>query len=241
MYLFDYSIEEELSRKTNSLSYLLCEVVEMHEAKKWYIDQKISRTLAALEKNGFQTFFAPLGKDALEKVLTLIPPRAKVGIGGSVTVREIGLIEALSARGNPVFHHWQKGISSEEITTIMKQELNSDVFITSSNAVTEDGKLVNTDQTGNRVASMIFGPQKVIVIAGINKIVRDVTEGIQRIKNVATPMNSKRLGQKTPCATIGTCTECDAPDKSCRVTTIIEKKPIKTDIIVILVGEELGF
>jgi hypothetical protein len=217
------------------------EVVEMHEAKKWYIDQKISRALAALEKNGFQTFFASSGKAALEKVLTLIPPEAKVGIGGSVTIREIGLIDALLARGNQVFHHWQKGISSEEVTAIMKQELNSDIFIASSNAVTEDGKLVNADQTGNRVASMIFGPQKVIVIAGINKIVRDVAEGIQRIKNVATPMNSKRLGQKTSCAMTGKCTECDAPDKPCRVTTIIEKKPIKTDITVILVGEELGF
>lgn len=214
---------------------------ELHEVKKWYIDQKISRTLTALKRNGFKTFFVASRKDALEKLLTLIPSEAKVGIGGSVTIREIGLVDALLARGNRVFHHWQEGLSSEEVTTIMKQELNSDIFITSSNAVTEDGKLVNVDQTGNRVASMIFGPPKVIVIAGINKIVRDVAEGIQRIKNVATPMNTKRLGQKTPCAITGACTECDVPERACRITTIIEKKPVRTDVTVILVGEELGF
>jgi hypothetical protein len=123
----------------------------------------------------------------------------------------------------------------------MREELNSDVYLASSNAVTEDGRLINIDMTGNRVVAMIFGPPKVILVVGVNKIVKDVDEGIKRVKNVATPMNARRLGLKVPCASTGVCTNCDAEDRLCRVTTIIEKRPSRSDISVILVGEELGF
>jgi len=211
----------------------------MREAETWYKNQRIQRTLAALEKNGFQTFFARTRGEALEKVLSLIPSNAKVGIGGSVTLREINLIDALTARGNVMFQHWQQ--PEENVATVMREQLNSDVFLASSNAVTEDGKLVNIDKAGNRVAAMIFGPQKVVLVVGVNKIVRDVDEGIQRARNVAAPMNARRREDKTPCATTGVCTDCDAPDRVCHVVTIMEKKPSRSDITVILVGEELGF
>lgn len=211
----------------------------MHEAKTWFTDQKIQRTLAALKKNGFQTFFMLTRGEALDKALSLIPPKAEVGIGGSVTLREIGLIDALTARGNTVFQHWLQ--PEEKVPTIMRKQLNSDVFLASSNAVTEDGKLINIDKAGNRVAAMIFGPQKVILVIGINKIVKDLGEGILRARNVAAPMNARRRGDKAPCATTGICTDCEAPDRLCRVMTIMEKKPSRTDLTVILVGEELGF
>lgn len=214
-------------------------VKTMREIKTWYSGQKIKRTLAALEKNGFQTFFAPTKSEALEMVLSLIPSNATVGIGGSVTLREINLINALTARGNTIFQHWHQ--PKEKVATIMRKELNADVFLASSNAVTEDGKLINIDGTGNRVAAMIFGPQRVILVVGMNKIVKDVDEGIKRAKNVAAPMNARRLGYKTPCADTGVCTDCDAQDRVCRVITIMEKKPDRSDVSVILVGEELGF
>lgn len=211
----------------------------MREVKRWYTNQMIQRTLAALEKNGFQTFFAPTTNEALEKVLSLIPSNAKVGIGGSNTLREINLIDALTARGNTMFEHWQQ--PEENVVTIMREQLNSDVFVASSNAVTEDGKLINIDKAGNRVAAMIFGPKKVILVVGVNKIVKDVDEGIKRAKNVAAAMNARRRGDKTPCAITGVCTDCDAQDRVCRVITIMEKKPSRSDISVILVCEELGF
>ena len=211
----------------------------MHEVKTWFTDQRIQRTLAALEKNGFQTFFVPTKDKVLDKVLSLIPSNANVGIGGSVTIREINLIDALTARGNTVFEHWLQ--PEENVTIIMRKQLTSDVFVASSNAVTEDGKLINIDKAGNRVASMIFGPKRVLLVIGINKIVKDLDEGIRRLRNVAAPMNAKRRGDKTPCAITGMCTDCETPDRVCRIITIIEKIPSRTDMTVILVGEELGF
>jgi L-lactate utilization protein LutB len=211
----------------------------LHQAKKWFDDQRVQRTLTALQKNGFSVFFAPTKDEALQKVLSLIPSNANVGIGGSVTVREINLIEALNKRGNIVFEHWSQ--PEENISTIMRKQLTSDVFVASSNAVTEDGKLVNIDKAGNRVAAMIFGPKRVILVIGINKIVKDLKEGIRRLRNAAAPMNAKRRGDKTPCAITGICTDCETPDRLCRVITIMEKKPSRADITLILVGEELGF
>lgn len=215
-------------------------MTSLYEAKSWYLSVKAQKTLEALRKNGFQTVFAHTKQEALEKALAIIPPDAKVGIGGSVTIREIGLAEALVERGNAVVQHWEKepGLDAK---TVMRMELSSDIFLASSNAITEDGKLINIDGTGNRVGAMVFGPEKVLIIAGINKIVRDVGEGIRRVKNVAAPMNAKRLNKKTPCVRTGVCTECDAPDRICRITTIMERKPTRTEVIVMLVGEELGF
>jgi hypothetical protein len=118
---------------------------------------------------------------------------------------------------------------------------NSDVLLTSTNAITETGQLVNIDHAGQRVAAMIFGPKKVIIIAGINKIVRDVDEALKRVKNVAAPMNAKRLNMNVPCAVTGTCTDCDSQDRMCNVTTIIERKPVHTRVIVMLLREELGY
>lgn len=119
--------------------------------------------------------------------------------------------------------------------------LNSDVLLTSTNAVTETGHLVNTDHAGQRVAAMIFGPEKVVIVAGVNKIVRDLDEALERIKNTAAPMNARRLNINVPCTVTGTCSNCSSQDRICNVTTIIERKPVHTDVAVILLGEELGY
>lgn len=214
----------------------------MREEKKWFSDHLIQRTVKALESNGFKTVLASDKNEALKEVLQLVPEKAKVGIGGSVTVREVDLISELSKRGNDVLENWSRKVTPEEDMAIRKGHLTCDVFITSSNAITEDGKLVNIDGMGNRVASMIFGPKKVIVIAGINKIVKDIHAGIERIRHTATPMNVKRMGGTTPCV-IDVCDleKCQPPNRHCHVITIIEKIPIKTDTTIILVKEELGF
>ncbi|MEM3137804.1 MAG: LUD domain-containing protein, partial [Thermofilaceae archaeon] len=111
----------------------------------------------------------------------------------------------------------------------------------SVNAVTMDGKLISIDGVGNRVAAMIFGPKRVIVVAGKNKLVRDVKEGLWRAKNIAAVMNCKRLKLKTPCVKLDRCLDCSSPERACNITVIVERKPSLTDFHVILVNEDLGF
>jgi hypothetical protein len=205
----------------------------------------LSVTKDALECNGFKVVAVSSKEDAVDKVLGLVPLGAKVGVGGSVTIRELGLIEALTRRGNSVVHHWLPNKPSSHWLPFMMEAHNSDVFLCSSNAITEDGKLVNIDSTGNRVASMIFGPKKVIVVAGKNKIVKDVDEGLKRLKNVAGPLNAKRHNLvELPCVTTGVCADCNSPERICRVVTIMERAPNRVrepNITVVLVAEKLGF
>jgi len=203
----------------------------------------IDLTLSNLKKNGFDARSLHSKEEALKTLLGMIPVDANVGVGGSVTVREIGLIEALLKRGTPVADHWRSDLTQAEKRDIRRSQLTCDVFVSSTNAVTIDGKLVNADGTGNRVASMIFGPRKVIIIAGANKIVKGIDEAIVRIRELAAPMNAKRLNSKSLCGTTGLCTEekCDSPDRLCNVITILERRPNETETTVLLVNENLGY
>lgn len=207
--------------------------------------KRLSRARRALENHGFKVFIASTKKDAVVKVLELIPTDARVGVGGSVTIRELGLMKALTERGNRVVHHWQPDVAVKDWLPYMIEAHNSDVFLCSSNAVTEDGKLVNIDSTGNRVASMIFGPGRVIVVAGRNKIVRVVDAGLKRLRSVAGPLNAKRHNLvELPCVKTGVCTDCDSPMRICRVITIMERAPNRVrepHMTVVLVDEDLGF
>lgn len=208
-------------------------------------DNRLSRTKMALERNDFEVIMASARNDAVQKVLAPIPADAKVGVGGSMTIRELGLMEALTERGNRFVHHWLPDISVRDWLPFMREAHNSDVFLCSSNAVTEDGELVNVDSTGNRVASMIFGPDKVIVVAGRNKIVRNMDEVLKRLKEVAGPLNTKRhnIGE-LPCVKTRVCEECDSPKRICRVITILERDPNRireSRITVVLLDEDLGF
>lgn len=216
----------------------------MIDGIRWYQEKKVARAIAALKENGFKTFHVPTKDDAVSRILDSIPSGALVGLGGSVTLREMNLPEILKDHGHKVADHWEaskRGASADEVMEIRRQHINSDVFITSTNAVTEKGELINIDGGGQRVAAMIFGPEKVIVVAGVNKIVRDVEEAIWRARNVAAPINAKRLNKKTPCAVSGVCSDCDSNDRICNATTIIHRKLSNTDMIIIIVGEDLGY
>jgi len=127
------------------------------------------------------------------------------------------------------------------VMEVRRAHINSDVFITSTNAVTETGELVNIDGTGQRVAAMIFGPGRVVVVAGVNKITGDLEEGLWRASNVAAPMNARRLRSETPCVETGECDDCVAPGRICGITTIIHRRPSRTPFTVVLVGEKLGY
>jgi L-lactate utilization protein LutB len=215
--------------------------VKMSYIRQWHMMTAVQRSLEALEKNGFTTLYASTKEQASREILRLIPADAVVGVGGSVTVRELGLVDALIARGNTVAQHWGTDLTPEERMDARRRQLTSDVFLTSSNAITEGGQLVNVDGGGQRVAAMIFGPKRVIVVAGVNKIVKDVDAAVRRIKEVAAPMNAKRLNRKTPCAETGVCSDCESPERICSVTTIFDRRPSLTDVTVVIVGEELGY
>lgn len=214
------------------------EMVRM-KVKRQYFKMLGNNIIKSLEKNGFKAQVVPSKKEALEKVLGMISKNEVVGIGGSVTLRQIGLVEALKERGNVVHAHWET--QPQKRPEVRKKEITSDVFVSSTNALTMDGKLVNIDGVGNRVTAMIYGPKKVIVVTGLNKIVDNLEAAITRIKMVACSQNAMRLGRDVPCALTGKCADCDSPERMCNVTTIIEKKPAETDMHIILVEEELGY
>jgi len=141
-------------------------------------------------------------------------------------------------RGNTVYWHWK----AEDKSAALRDAASSKVYITSTNAVTEDGKLVNKDGTGNRVSSMFYGHERVYIVAGKNKIVRNYGDAIYRIEHTAAPMNAKRLNLTTPCVYTGVCSDCDSPQRICNVETVINKKPGGVGKIVIyLVNEDLGY
>jgi len=211
------------------------------DIKKDIYAKRCQLGIKALKNNGFDAEYADNSKEALKKALSMIPKEATVGISGTVTIREIGLVDALEKQGNTIYTDWNHGLEVEEKLRIRRAGMNSDVYLTSSNAITLNGQLVNIDGTGNRVAAMIFGPKKVIIIAGANKIVDNLDDAFARIKNIACPLNGRRLGLNIPCATAGKCTNCNSPQRMCKVSVVIDKKPHLSDIYIILVGEPLGY
>ncbi len=203
------------------------------------VNQEIETVLKSLKTNRFTPVeFVATAEAAAKLVLDMVPLNAKVGVAGSVTVRQIGLVKQLRARGNKIIDITSP--SKFPPAELARRTLRSDILLSSSNAITLDGKLVNIDGIGNRVASMIFGPKKVILIISMNKLTRDVTEAIDRIKYIIAPYHAMIKGQKTPCAIDGLCTDCKSPERICNVTTIIEKRPSETDMAIVLVGEDLG-
>jgi len=202
--------------------------------------QRGKKAVEALNKNGFESKYISDGKTACAEILNLIPKDAKVGVGGSMTMRQIGVMDTLEKKGNVIYDHWKPGLSPEDVLKIRRAHLTCDVFLTSANAVTMEGMLVSTDGAGNRVGAMMFGPGKVIVVAGVNKVVNDLHSAFRRIKEVATPQVVKDMGLEIPCAVTGFCSDCNSPMRACRATVILERKPFFSDIHVLIVGD-LGF
>lgn len=203
------------------------------------MQESVKKTIESLGKNGIKATYFDDSGSAVKYLLENIDNNEKVGIGGSMTVKSLGIPELLIDRGNKVFFHWLES-TPEGMDNARRNAEQADVYISSTNALTEEGQLVNTDGVGNRVASMIFGPKKVYVLCGVNKLTKNLDAALQRIKDNAYK-NARRLKLDTPCAVNEKCSDCRSPQRMCSVTTIVNRKPTKTDLEVILVGEELGF
>lgn len=195
-----------------------------------------------LQKRRMAGSFAPTGKDALNMVVSMIPEGSSIYRCGSMTLVELGIIDALYAiPGVTIYDSYREGLTREESMEQRRQGLLADFMVTSSNALTVDGQLVNLDGMGNRVAGMIFGPKKVILVVGMNKIVKDVEEAKSRVKHHAAPMNSFRLNLDNPCRETLLCSDCKSPTRICNVWSIIQGHMIKDRIHVVLVGENAGY
>ena len=212
----------------------------MEQWEQFFREKQVERTISALKKNNFEALFVPDAKAALEEVMRRIPDGATVGVGGSVTLNQIGLLDALGKRNIRLIWPFQQARNDEERIELVRKSFSSDIFLSSTNAVTEDGKLFNVDATGNRVGAMFIGPKTVIVISGVNKIVKDIEAAEKRVKEWTAPQNAKRLKRKTPCVETGVCADCSSPDRICNIYVTLAKRPSRTDVIIILVGEKLG-
>lgn len=189
----------------------------------------------AFEKHGFETLLFSSKEDARVYFVETLSKQT-IGFGGSVTLEEMGLYEALRD-SNAVT--WHNKVAAFGVRRLANQ---SSIYITSANAVTETGEIVNIDGTGNRVAMTAFGPECCYFVIGKNKIMPDLDAAVQRAKNVAAPKNARRVGVKTPCAVKGDrCYDCNSPDRICRVTVITDRVPMGMRQVIVFVDEDLGY
>ncbi len=224
---------------------------DMCREEEGFSEKLARRCLDALKRNNIPGYYAPDRSKALSQILGMIPPEATIGVGDSVTLVQVGVIEGLEKRGShQIFNPFRKDGKDQmpatlrELVEIGREALSTDFFLTGLNALTLDGKLVNTDRMGNRVTGLLFGPKRVIVVAGINKIVANLEEALERVKSIAAPVNAYRHNIKhgmeaPPCAVTGECVDCHHPRRICCYTVIVEFQG-RPRIEVVIVGEKLG-
>ncbi|MCI9005861.1 MAG: lactate utilization protein [Lachnospiraceae bacterium] len=206
-----------------------------------YYENLAAITKNNLEKRQFECHYCKTAAEAVSLALDMVEPGSAVSFGGSMTLAESGMGKALAEREDITLLDRSKASSPEEVAEIYHQALSADYYFMSSNAITLEGELINTDGTGNRVAALIYGPKNVILLAGMNKVAHTLEEGISRVRNVASPINANRLGRKTPCASTGSCADCLSPDCICSHTVITRRSAPANRIKVILIGEALGY
>ena len=210
-------------------------------AKKDYYKIKAENLIKNLKKRNIDGYFAEDSKTARKKVVELIEKNSTVSWGGSLTLKEIQVFKELKERNDYDLLDRDTAENDEEKAEIYHQALNADYYLMSSNAITQSGKLVNIDGTGNRLAALIYGPKNVIIVAGMNKVAIDEESALKRVRNQAAPANSIRLDKKTPCAKTGYCKNCQVEDTICCQTVVTRRSRQDGRIKVILVAEELGF
>ena len=198
------------------------------------------RMIKNLERRNFRAFYCPTAAEAVEMVSSLIPDGSSVTWGGSMTIREIGLTSALHKRKLKVLDR-DLATNSDEVQRIYREAFSADYYLASTNAISEDGVLVNIDGNGNRVAAITFGPKHVIFVVGLNKVTQDVGSALARARSTASPTNAARFDVKTPCQVDGVCHNCNSSDCICNYIHFLRNSHPAGRHIVVLVGEELGY
>lgn len=217
-----------------------------------YMDKRIEKTIKALQSNNMNAYYAQDCKEALSIAQTIVAEGSVISHGGSVTLKEAGFIDLFNSGKYTYLDRSKPGLTPEEIMEVYRKTFSADAYFTSSNAITEKGELYNVDGNSNRVAAMLFGPDKVVVVAGVNKIVADVAEAADRVKRHAAPPNCVRLDKETYCAKQGKCVTaddengdfcagCGSEDRICCNYVVMSKQRTKGRVNVIIVNEKLGY
>ncbi len=212
----------------------------MTEQQKNYYEKRGQILAANLRSRHFDAYYCDNKEEALAKALELIPEGSTVGWGGALSAQQIGLMDALHA-GNYTCIDRDKAKTPQEREEMMRSCLLSDTFITGANGLSLDGKMVNIDGNGNRVAAIIYGPKSVVVVAGMNKVCDTLEAAVIRARTVAAPTNAQRFPIETPCKVTGSCGDCKSATCICNQILITRNSKPAGRIKIILVGEDLGF
>lgn len=207
----------------------------------WVNEKRIEKTIKALEKNNMKGYLAKDTDDIISIIKELVDEKSLVACGGSMTLFKTGIIDLLRSGRYNFLDRYEENLSPQEMKEIFRKSFCADAYFTSTNAITEEGELYNVDGMGNRVAAMLYGPDKVIVVCGVNKIVKNIDEAINRNKVVSAPANAKRLNTKTPCKEVGYCMDCSSSERICCEYTIIKKQRIPDRIHIIFINESFGY
>lgn len=226
------------------------------QIRRTFFDTKGEAAVRKLEKNGFKAVYFPTLAEAKEHLLSLIPDGSIVGVGDSHTVYAMDLDEDMERKGcyaipniaalnlhsyRSESYGYIKAPSREEARKILQDYLTSDVFVLGANAISMKGEIINVDGVGNRIAGSLYGADRIVVVAGINKLVPDERAGRERISFIAAPMDNIKYGDDCAGVRAGVCPGCRNEERICNITTVIHRAPIESDFHVIIVGEELGF
>ena len=228
------------------------------EIKRKFYEKKGTNAVKQFQKNGFQAYYTPDRQEAAKLLLKLIQDQATVGVGDSHTVYSLDLDEALLEKKCRIImnkaalnlHRYKssddkgytKAPSRELARMWLSEYLTSNVYLLGANAITMHGEIVDVDGVGNHIAASLYGADRIIVIAGVNKQVPEESAARDRIRFIATPMNKIKYGAECPCVKTGICTDCHTPNRGCNITAVIHRRPIESDFHVILIEEEeLGF
>ena len=198
------------------------------------------RMIKNLKRRNMEAFYCPTGKEAVKKVSELIADGSSVTWGGSMTIREMGIPQALKERKTLEVLDRDEVTDRTEVVKIYERAFTADVYLSSANAISEDGVIVNIDGNGNRVAAITWGPKKVIFVISLNKVVQTVEAALARARSTAAPINSARFDIKTPCQTDGVCHNCNSPESICNYVHFLRNSPHGKHVVV-LVGEDFGY
>ena len=245
-----------LDLKQIKLPPLQEEAHNREEIKKTYYRQNGQIAVESLKKNNFEAYYCHTMEEAKSRTLDLIEDGSTIGYGDSHTIFSLNLEDELKQKNcisipypcavnATAFRDKIPGFkilgNQEETREILMQYMVANVFMLGANAITMDGQIINIDGAGNRIAGSIFGSDRIIVVAGANKLVRDVEAGLIRIRDVGAQMNNIKYQQELSCNKTGSCQECSSEERNCNITAIYHKKPVAADFHVIIIGEELGF
>lgn len=213
----------------------------MNENIKWVNEKKIEKTINNLKKNNINGYYVKDNDELINLIKDIAKEGEVVSVGGSMSLFESKVIELLRSGRYEFLDRYKENLTQEDIKEIYRKSFFADTYFASANAITEDGKIFNVDGNGNRVAAILYGPDKVVLIVGVNKIVKNIEQAVARNRAISGPANAKRLNLSTPCIKTGQCMECNSEDRICCEYTVIKRQRNPKRMHVIFINDTLGF